>query len=250
MKRLCGFDEGPASGTAVGGDDLASEEATCTGCEEQDGADDVSGGAEPAESGPPSDAATVFRRERGGQIGLQESRGDAVDPDAAGPKFPGKTYAKPLESSLRGCVDGKAGRAAFGDDRRDERDGGVTGGDAFVLDEHLPNTFADKHDRAPHVHRQHRVDLVVSCSRQHALVGDGRIGDAVVDAAEAGCGSFDEGLDRRRVARVELLNVELVGVSGSECRQSWRAGAGERGHAIPAGKQCLDDREPEATRAA
>jgi hypothetical protein len=38
----------------------------------------------------------------------------------------------------------------------------------------------------------------------------------VVAPAEAGCGSFDEGLDRRRVARVELLNVELVGVSGGK----------------------------------
>jgi hypothetical protein len=35
----------------------------------------------------------------------------------------------------------------------------------------------------------------------------------------------------------------LVGVSGSECRQGWRAGAGKRGHAIAAGEQCLDDRQ-------
>jgi hypothetical protein len=74
-------------------------------------------------------------------------------------------------------------------------------------------------------------------------VGDGGIGDAVVDAAEPGCGAFHEGLDRRRVARIELLNVELVGVSGSECRQGWRAGAGKRGHAIPAGQQRFNDRQ-------
>jgi len=240
---LCGFDECPASGTTVGGDDLAREEATCAGCEEQDGADDVSGGAEPAESGPPGDAATVFRRERGGQIGLQKSRGDDVDADAAGPQLPGKAYAKALQGSLRGRVDGETGRTAFGDDRGDERDGGVTGGDAVAMHEHLPNTFADQHNGALHVHRQHRVDLVVSRRRQHTLVGDGGIGDAMVDPAESGCGALHEGLDRLRIACVELLDVKLVGVSGSECRQGRRAGAGERGHAIAAGEQCLDDRQ-------
>ena len=120
MKRakwLCGFDEEPASRTAVGGDDLAREEATRTGCEKQDGADDVSGGAKPAESRSASNPFPVYRRERGGQIGFQKPRGDDVDADSAGPQLPGKAYSKALQGGLRGRVDGKAGRAAFGDDR-------------------------------------------------------------------------------------------------------------------------------------
>jgi hypothetical protein len=137
---LCGFDEGPASGTTVGGDDLAREEATRSGCEEQDGADDVSGGAEPAESRSASNPFPVFRRKGGRQIGFQKSRGDDVDADSAGPQLPGKAYSKALQGSLRGRVDGKAGRAAGGDDRRDERDGGVTGGDAVVMDEPVQNS--------------------------------------------------------------------------------------------------------------
>ena len=84
------------------------------------------------------------------------------------------------------------------------------------LDEHLPDAFADEDDRALHVDGQHRIDLVVAGGRQDALVGDRRIGYAVVDPAEPGCHAGHKALNRGRVGGIELLNVKPIRMARGE----------------------------------
>jgi len=97
---------------------------------------------------------------------------------------------------------------------------------------------------------QHRVDLVVAGGGQHALVGDRRVGDAVVEPAEPGRHPGDEAADRRGVGDVELLGDQAAGVGGGQGGEGRGARAGERGHGVAPGEEMLDQGEAQAAGAA
>jgi len=114
------------------------------------------------------------------------------------------------------------------------------------LHEHLPHALPDKHDRALEVDREHVVDRRIARDGQHALVGDRRIRDAVVDAAESGRHLLDEAADRGRVGGIYAGREEPVGVGRGEGIERRRTRAGERGDRIAAGQQPLGQGEAKA----
>ena len=77
-------------------------------------------------------------------------------------------------------------------------------------------------------------------------MGDRRIGDAMVDAAEADGGTIDEPADGVGIGGIDPLGMEPLRMHAGEMVEGRGTRSGKGGHAVAAIQQPFDDGEPQA----